>query len=157
MSTLFDKTTINTMSLENRFVRSATFEGMANDDGSCTRRLQDLTVALARGGVGLIISGHSYVSLDGKEGRWKIGVYSDELIPGLTQLTDAVHKADGKIVMQIAHAGCHSVAESTGGIALAPSAMETDGRPFSREMTIEEIEKTVEMFGCCGSCPKGRF
>jgi len=36
MATLFETTTINTMTLGNRFVRSATWEGMAGDDGSVT-------------------------------------------------------------------------------------------------------------------------
>ena len=47
MVTLFDATTINGMTLANRFVRSATWEGMANDDGIVTPQLIDLMVELA--------------------------------------------------------------------------------------------------------------
>lgn len=61
MSNLFEITTIKNMTLPNRFVRSATWEGIANDDGSWPDRLIDLMAQLARGGVGLIITGHSYV------------------------------------------------------------------------------------------------
>jgi 2,4-dienoyl-CoA reductase-like NADH-dependent reductase (Old Yellow Enzyme family) len=50
------------MTLANRFVRSATWEGMATEDGRVTPKLTDTMVALATGGVGLIISGHAYVT-----------------------------------------------------------------------------------------------
>ena len=66
MANLFEETQINGMVLANRFVRSATWEGMAGDDGSATPRLIDCMVALARGGVGLIISGHAYVHKNGQ-------------------------------------------------------------------------------------------
>ena len=61
---LFEASTINGMNLANRFVRSATWEGMATEDGRVTPRLTDTMVALATGGVGLIISGHAYVTRD---------------------------------------------------------------------------------------------
>ena len=57
MSVLFASTSIKKMVLSNRFVRSATWEGMAADDGGVTERLIDVQTDLARGGVGLIISG----------------------------------------------------------------------------------------------------
>ena len=62
MADLFETTKINTMTLANRFVRSATWEGMAADDGAVTPRLTQTMVALAEGGVGLIISGHAWSS-----------------------------------------------------------------------------------------------
>jgi len=51
---LFETTEINGMLLTNRFVRSATFEGMAADDGAATPGLIKLMIDLAQGGVGLI-------------------------------------------------------------------------------------------------------
>ncbi len=41
MSRLFEPTSINGTIIANRFVRSATYEGMANDDGSCIQKLID--------------------------------------------------------------------------------------------------------------------
>ena len=55
MSKLFEVTEINGMQLSNRFVRSATWEGMAEDDGSVTPALVDCMSQLAEGQVGLII------------------------------------------------------------------------------------------------------
>ena len=51
MPGLFESTEINGMKLSNRFVRSATWEGMAGDDGSVTPPLVDLMARLAEGGV----------------------------------------------------------------------------------------------------------
>ena len=105
MSKLFESSELNGMTLANRFVRSATWEGMAADDGACTTKLVNLMTALAKGGVGLIISSHAYVSPEGQAGPWQLGVYSDALIPGLETMAKAVHENGGKIVMQLAHAG----------------------------------------------------
>ena len=56
MSRLFESSDINGMKLANRFVRSATWEGMASTEGEVTQKLIDTMTTLARGGVGLIIS-----------------------------------------------------------------------------------------------------
>ena len=73
MPKLFETTNINAVTLENRFVRSATWEGLATDDGFVTTRLIDLAVQLAKGGVGLIITGHAYVSKVGQASPWQLG------------------------------------------------------------------------------------
>jgi len=57
MNTLFDQTAINGMKLQNRLVRSATWEGMCDIDGKPGPKLIDFYGELARGNVGLIISG----------------------------------------------------------------------------------------------------
>jgi 2,4-dienoyl-CoA reductase-like NADH-dependent reductase (Old Yellow Enzyme family) len=70
MANLFETTTIGTMTVKNRFVRSATWEGMAGDDGSVAPRLIDMYANLAEGGVGLIITSHAYISKEGQAGPW---------------------------------------------------------------------------------------
>ena len=91
MSTLFESSFINKLQLPNRFVRSATWEGMAAPDGSVTEPLIETLVALAQGEVGLIIAGHAYVRPEGQATPAQLGIYQDELLPGLRQLTAAVH------------------------------------------------------------------
>jgi 2,4-dienoyl-CoA reductase-like NADH-dependent reductase (Old Yellow Enzyme family) len=86
MSALFESTFINGMSLANRFVRSATWEGLATTDGACTTRLTDMTVKLVEGGVGLIITGHSYVSREGQAGPWQLGIHEDAMLPELAKV-----------------------------------------------------------------------
>jgi len=141
MSKLFAHSFINGMPLANRFVRSATWEGMATADGAVTPRLIDTLTALARGGVGLIISSHCYVSPEGQGTPWQLGVYGDELVDGLKELTAAVHGHGGRIVMQLAHAGAFAEVGLTGRPALAVSkgngaadagAIEIDGRQIDK-------------------------
>ena len=114
MAVLFEPTVIHGMSLANRFVRSATWEGMAATDGTCTGQLTDTMVKLAEGGVGLIITGHSYVSREGQAGPWQMGIHDDGTLPGLTQMTEAVHRHGGNIAVQLAHAGAQAAASLSG-------------------------------------------
>ena len=76
MSDLFEKTTLNAMTLANRFVRSATWEGLAGDDGSVTPAYTEKMVALAQGEVGLIITGNAFVSPEGRGGLKQLGVHA---------------------------------------------------------------------------------
>lgn len=147
MSKLFEKTNIKNLTIPNRFVRSATWEGMATEKGACTQKLIDLMVQLAQGGVGLIISGHAYVSTEGQASLRKLGVYDDDLIPGLAEMASAVHKAGGSIILQLAHGGCHANRELTRQEALGPSVMTDKNGPLNREMTREDIGHVVEAFG----------
>lgn len=151
MVSLFDTTTINGMTLANRFVRSATYEGMANADLTVSQRLIDLMVALAKGGIGLIITGLAPVTKDGQNMPWQIGIHSDDFIPGLTQMTGAVHDVGGKIVIQIAHGGAQGNPELTGEL-LGPSAIPAvSGEGVAcRAMTTAEIHRVVEAFGEAG-------
>jgi 2,4-dienoyl-CoA reductase-like NADH-dependent reductase (Old Yellow Enzyme family) len=154
MSILFEQTVINSMSLANRFVRSATWEGMATTDGACTSRLTDMMAKLAEGGVGLIITGHSYVSREGQAGPWQMGIHNDATLPGLTQMTAAVHRLGGKIAIQLAHAGAYASATLSGSDAIAPSVLHENGTAICREMSREDIARVVRAFGDAASRAK---
>ncbi|WP_347488653.1 NADH:flavin oxidoreductase [Desulfoscipio sp. XC116] len=143
MSIMFEQTAIGSMVLSNRFVRSATWEGMAADDGSVTPKLIDTMVELAGGGVGLIITSHSYVRPEGKAGPFQLGVYKDELIPGLREMTKAVHDYGAKIVMQISHAGRFAAKKLTGQTPLVVS--EEPGKGY-HEITDRDICDLVIAF-----------
>ncbi len=147
MSKLFEPGEINGMKLANRFVRSATWEGMAADDGACTPKLTDLMVNLAKGDVGLIISSHAYVSPEGQAGPWQLGVYDDKLIPGLEAMATAVHESGGKIVMQLAHAGYFANAKLTGQTPMAPSNAEGFAKGPRKEMNADDIQGVVKAYG----------
>lgn len=146
MSKLFESTTLNGMTLKNRFVRSATFEAMADENGACKPELVNLLVELAKGDVGLIITGFTYVNRIGRSRLGQTGIYKDELIPPLTELTRAVHNEGGKIIMQIMHAGCNSYSIPEGDYALGPSPKKMPQGCVCREMTKAEISETVADF-----------
>ena len=61
ISSLFDTASIRDLQLKNRFVRSATAEGLATVDGCPSQRLKDVYCALADGEVGFIITSGSYI------------------------------------------------------------------------------------------------
>ncbi len=97
MDALFEKSEINGMVLSNRFIRSATWAGMATDEGACTPQLVNLMSDLSAGGVGLIITGHAFVRPDGQHSPRQLGIHQDALIPGLQNLTRSVHEQGSKI------------------------------------------------------------
>ncbi len=147
MSKLFEATEINGVHLANRFVRSATYEAMAQDDGGCSPRLVAYMNQLAEGGVGLIITSHAYVRPDGQAGPRQLGIYKDDFIEGFWEMTREIHKRGARVVMQITHGGFFSNNKLTGERSLAPSEVEGFGQPRSREMHVEEIQDLIEAYG----------
>ncbi len=147
MSILFESSKINGMELRNRFVRSATWEGMASEDGACTPQLLSLTTDLAKGGVGLIISSHAYVRKDGQAGPWQLGIYTDELVGGLKEMTRSAHDNDSRIILQIAHAGFFANAKLIGKVPLALSQASEFSKSPRQVMSEEEIGNLVKAFG----------
>ena len=135
------------MPLNNRFVRSATWEGMADDDGAVTTKLVETMVRLAEGGVGLIITGHAYVQKQGQAGPWQLGIHEDRLVAGLHEMTEAVHRRGGKIVVQLAHSGIFADPALTGLDPMAPSAVDNVSKHPVQEMTVEDIQGLVDAFG----------
>ena len=102
---------------------------------------------LAKGGVGLIISSHAYVSPEGQAGPWQLGVYDDRLIPELEAMATAVHESGGKIVMQLAHAGYFANPKLTGQTPLAPSNVEGFAKGARQEMSADDIQGVVKAYG----------
>ncbi len=145
MGKLFESTVINNMTLANRFVRSATWEGLASSEGYATERLAKLWVELAQGKVGLIITGHAYVDPEGIAAPGQLGLCSDGHIASLAQAIGKVHEAGGKIAVQINHGGRYAL-KLPNVVRLGPSPIESKGEMQCREMTVEEIRKVVSQF-----------
>ena len=146
MSLLFTPSTFGTMTLPNRFVRSATAERMADDDGRPRPALLELYRDMARGEVGLIITGHMYVHPSGKCHPEMTGIHDDALLPALADLVDAVHQAGGKIAVQITHGGMQCSRETVAG-TIAPSAVEAPFLPQpAREITLDEIPMMIDAY-----------
>jgi 2,4-dienoyl-CoA reductase-like NADH-dependent reductase (Old Yellow Enzyme family) len=144
---VFEPAMIGKMRLSNRFVRSATYEGLADGDGRVTGALVDLYGELAEGGIGLIVVGYAYVQPNGKGAPGMLGIYSDEHTEGLAQLVDAVHARGQKIASQIVHCGRQTFEELIGGQAVGPSPVQA--RKFGatpRELTAAEIAELTEDF-----------
>jgi 2,4-dienoyl-CoA reductase-like NADH-dependent reductase (Old Yellow Enzyme family) len=137
---------IGSLVLANRLIRTATSETMATEQGEVTNELINFYSALARGGAGLLITGHAYVEEVGQCSARQIGIYSDTLVPGLARLTAAVHQNGGRIFCELSHAGSQSVMPNID--AIAPSIIENaifERQP--RETSAADIERIVAAFG----------
>lgn len=146
MSKLFETASINKMTLKNLFVRSSTWEGMADGNGEVTELLIDLYRDLARGGVGLILTGGAFITKRGQIGLGMLGAHDDALIPGLKSLAGAVHKEGGRVALQIVHGGSQGNFD-TGMPTEAPSAVKersTENMPV--EMTAKDIKRVIKEF-----------
>lgn len=146
MAKLFETTEINGMKLSNRFVRSATWEGMATSEGAVTPQLTETMTRLAEGGVGLIVSSHAYVRPDGQATPRQLGVYKDELIPGLREMAAAAHRCGGRIILQLAHAGAFAAENLIVG---PPVAVSSDAGSFDtprHELSRQDIRELVAAF-----------
>ncbi len=148
MATLFEETTMNGMTLRNRTVRSATWEGMCEQDGRPTEKLINCYRNLAEGGVGLIVSSFTFVRPEGKASPGKMGIHTDDFARDYENLTRAVHDAGGKLAVQLVHAGGKANAKTAGRQPLAPSAIQDDQFPeMPAELTKDEISGIITAFG----------
>lgn len=148
MAALFEETTINGMTMRNRLIRSATWEGMCDQDGRPTEKLINCYRDLAKGGIGLIITGYAYVQPEGKHNVGQMGIYTDDFADYYQHVTRAVHYAGGKIAVQLVHGGGQSNAKTAGRQPIAPSAIKVDQFPeMPEELTKDEITKIVAAFG----------
>ena len=148
MNKLFEPGTIGSMTLKNRMVRSATWEGMCDPEGRPTKKLTQYYDNLAKGGIGLIISGYTYVSLEGKQSPGKMGLYSDDFKSEFKEMTRVVHDAGCKIAMQLVHAGGQAKEKVSGSTPVAPSGIEAaqySEKPL--QLTESQIDDIVQAFG----------
>jgi len=148
MSILFEPENIGEIKIKNRFVRSATAEGTADAEGVVGDELFDIYKNLAKGGVGLIITGHAYVQPRGMASADQMSINRDNLVPRLKKLADKVHRTspDCKIAVQIAHAG-RQAARGIVSDPVAPSMVADKVTGINpREMTEAEIEACISAF-----------
>jgi 2,4-dienoyl-CoA reductase-like NADH-dependent reductase (Old Yellow Enzyme family) len=149
MSKLFTPKKIGNLELPNRFVHSATYEAMAKESGEVSDELIKRYEKLAKGGVGLAITGLMHVHASGRGYKHQTAIHHDGMIPGLKKLADAVHLAGGKIAFQLAHCGRQTTKNMTGQTPLAPSSRGRD--PINlvkpKEMTEDEVMEMVKAFG----------
>ena len=147
MSTLFTEARIGNMTLKNRFVRSATWENMATEDGHMTDKLYAIYEELAQGEVGLIVTGYANIVEEEKPNAGMMGMYNDSFIEEYQKLTALVHQYDSKIVMQLAYGGTKTTYNLGERVIFAPSAVcEKGTQTLGQAMTQADIDYIVEAF-----------
>lgn len=102
---MFDPLITNKFSLRSRFVRSATAERIAMANESEGKVLGEKYAALARGGVGLIISGHITVHPSGRLHPLMAAIYTEENLSAWRRAVKLTHEAEGMVFLQLNHGG----------------------------------------------------
>jgi 2,4-dienoyl-CoA reductase-like NADH-dependent reductase (Old Yellow Enzyme family) len=146
-SILFTPKSIGNVEVPNRFVRSATFECAAHEDGSVGDKYSKIYERLSKGNVGLIISGMMHISESGKSYHFQAGLHSDEMISGLSEMTEKVHQTGSKIFAQIAHGGRQTLVQGRRPMAPSGGGLDLIYQVIPRPMRIDEIETAIADFG----------
>ncbi len=139
------------MDLPNRFIRSATSDHFTEGDGYTSDRKVSFYSELAKGGVGLIISGITSIHPSGQQSSSQASIASDDYVSGFRKLVQAVHEGGAKIAVQLYHAGREAGRSRRvmNKDAFAPSLVEDDPY-FSgkyRSMTESDIWETIRAYG----------
>lgn len=148
MKTIFEEIRLGSLTLKNRLVRSATWEGMATEDGHMTEPLFKVYENLAKGGVGLIITGYSYILAEEHPNPNMMGIYDDAFVDEYKPLTSMIHGHDCKVVMQIVYGGSCTPLPAQGRIIWSPSGVTDLGTGVTpSEMTQANIHTVIQAFG----------
>lgn len=129
--------------LRNRVIKAATYEGLSHKS-LVTQDLVDFHVAYARGGVGMTTVAYCAVAREGRTDRHQIH-WTDEAMPGLRVLTDAVHAEGAAVSAQIGHGGPVANPKANGAPALSPSRhFHATTLSFAKEATLGDIRRITE-------------
>ncbi|MDD4976867.1 MAG: hypothetical protein PHY93_21110 [Bacteriovorax sp.] len=144
MNTLFESTTLGKIKLKNRIVmapmtRSRAVNNLANE--------LMVTYYGQRSGAGLIITEGVSPSINGLGYARIPALYNADHVKGWKLVTDAVHKNDSKIFIQLMHVGRVSHLENLpkGGIVLAPSPITTPGEMWTDTNGMQPHTPPIEM------------
>lgn len=118
-SLLFTPASIGPVTLRNRTIRSAAFEGMATHN-SPSQMLKDYHVSVARGGVGMTTLAYASVTRNGLSFNSQLWMRK-EIIPGLRNITDAIHAEGAKASIQLGHCGNMSHKSTAGETPISAS------------------------------------
>ncbi|MBA4865260.1 NADPH-dependent 2,4-dienoyl-CoA reductase [Streptomyces sp. PSKA54] len=106
-------------------------------------RMAEFYAARARGGVGLMVTGGIAPNGAGRPGEGGAKLTTEAEAEQHARVTEAVHRAGGRIAMQILHFGRYAYHPDR----VAPSALQAPISPFvPRALTDDEVEETIEDF-----------
>lgn len=130
MKKVFEETKLGNLTLKNRLIRSATWEGIALPDGGVTETAYEIYAELAKGGVGAIITSFTSVALNDRYFGGMMRLCDDTLISQYKKLTDLIHAEGVPVISQLA----------LGAYYRAGRQVEPD------DMTVDEIRLVIRQF-----------
>ena len=145
---LFKETVIPGISVKNRIIRSATHDGLADENGAPTDKLIKKYENLAKNEIGCIITGYAAVSRNGVSPYPRMmKIFDDSVIEKYKELTDAVHQNGAPVILQIAHCGRQTSSKAIGLQKVAPSnVLHTFYPDKAKELTESEIYGIIDDF-----------
>jgi 2,4-dienoyl-CoA reductase-like NADH-dependent reductase (Old Yellow Enzyme family)/thioredoxin reductase len=154
--TLFSPLTVRGLKLKNRIVMEPMIVRYADYDGTVTPRMIEYLEKRAEGGTGLILTAGAYIVPEAKYRPNQLGVYSDDLLPGLKTLAERLHTQGAKAGVQMIHSGRRLSESVYGSEPVAPSPvahagtfMGAEGKAMitPRALSVREISDLVEAYG----------
>lgn len=149
MNKVFESANLGNITLNNRIIRAATHEGIADEKNRPTEELIKKYEMMAKGGVGAIITGYTGIMQNGKAPfESMMMIDSDSQIESFKVVADRIHELNTPIILQIAHCGRQTKSKVTGERTVAPSAIRdkifNDETPH--ELTESEIIDIIDNF-----------
>lgn len=147
---VFSSIKLRDLELKNRFIKTATYEGMSTN-GVPDDRLFNFHAEMAANDVALTTVAYGAVNEDGLTHEDQM-VIDESAFPYLKRLADTIHEKGGKISLQLTHCGYFT--RSTrykSRKPLGPSRTLNKyglmkGRPYSKPMTLQDISQTITDF-----------
>ena len=146
MSLLFTSAKLGPLTLRNRTIRSAAFEGMCpgNRPGE---QLLHYHASVAAGGIGMTTLAYASVTRSGLSFPHQLWM-REEMIPDLRKITDAIHREGAAASIQIGHCGNMSKRSVAGQLPVSASyGFNIYSPTFVRKMRKDEIEEVAKDFG----------
>ena len=144
-SKLFTPYNIGPVTLRNRTIRAAAFEGMCPENNP-SQMLINYHRSVAAGGIGMTTVAYAAVCQSGLSFPHQLWLRK-EAISDLRILTDAVHREGAAASIQLGHCGNMSKKSVTGCLPLSPSGGFNIYSPsWSKKMIKDDIQEIVQSF-----------
>lgn len=145
-SLLFTPVTLGPLTLRNRSIRSAAFESMCPGNVP-SPQLLDYHRSVAAGGVGMTTVAYAAVTRSGLSFDRQLWMRS-EIVPGLRELTDAVHAEGAAASIQLGHCGNMSHKSICGCLPVgASSGFNLYSPTFVRGLRADELPEMAKAYG----------
>ncbi len=133
---------VGPMTLKHRATMSAHGMSLNDASGGVTDRLHNYVVTRAQGGASMLGTESAPVHASSGNRFLNVRLYTDEVVPSLRKLADAVHAADSKVSITLWHGG-HNVSFIEGRSAVSSSPIPNIGRETPRAITAAEIRELI--------------
>lgn len=132
---------------QNRITLAPLTNQQSHEDGRCSSEESRWLERRAQGGFAVVMTCASHVSATGKAFAGQLGCFSDDQLPGLRNLSDAIHRHGALALVQLHHAGSRSPAALIGQQPISASAVpDAPNGDTPRAATTMEIEQIIEDF-----------